>query len=280
MPRFATSDGLSLHYTDHGNGHPLLCLPGLTRCGRDFTFFAAHARDLRLITMDYRGRGQSDHDPNHANYNVVQESCDVVELLNHLGLDQVTILGTSRGGLIAMVLAATHGHRLSGVILNDVGPAISADGISRILAYVGKQPNAKTLDQAAHALMEAMAPQFPDVPLSRWQQQAEIQYQVTADGLALRYDPMLGQALREQVSTGETPDLWPLFDTLAVVPLGLIRGGNSDILNSDTLTEMRRRNPNMQVCEIPNRGHVPFLDEAPAITLIHDMIHTIAEKSR
>ncbi len=276
MPRFKTSDNLSLHYTDQGTGHPLLCLPGLTRCGRDFDFFAPHARDLRLITLDYRGRGQSDYDPSYANYNVVRESCDVIELLDHLGLERVSILGTSRGGLIAMVLAATHAHRLSGVTLNDVGPEISADGITRILTYVGKPPSFKTMDQAARALCDAMAPQFPDVPLSRWQQQAEIQYNETHDGLALRYDPQLAQALQDQAASGETPDLWPLFDALAVGPLGVIRGENSDILSSETLAEMQRRNPGLLICEIPNRGHVPFLDEAPAI----DLIHTITEMSR
>ncbi|WP_406648066.1 alpha/beta hydrolase [Aliisedimentitalea scapharcae] len=276
MPRFPTADGLFLHYTDQGTGHPLLCLPGLTRCGRDFDFFAPHARDLRLITLDYRGRGKSAYDPTYANYNVVQESCDVIELLDHLGLEKVSLLGTSRGGLIAMVLAATHAHRLSGVILNDVGPEISPDGIARILTYVGKPPRAKTLEQAASALGDAMAPQFPDVPLSRWQQQAEIQYLETDDGLTPRYDPMLAQALQDQAASGEAPDLWPLFDALASGPLGAIRGANSDILGPKTLADMQRRNPDMLFCTVPNRGHVPFLDEAPAI----ELIHTITEMSR
>jgi pimeloyl-ACP methyl ester carboxylesterase len=276
MPHFTTSDGLSLHFTDTGTGQPLLCLPGLTRCGRDFDFFAPHAQGLRLITLDYRGRGQSEYDPDYSNYNVPREAQDVVELLDHLGLERVTILGTSRGGLIAMMLAATAPDRLAGVILNDVGPVVGAAGIARIFAYLGKAPVSKTIDQAAAALKGAMEAEFPDVPLSRWRDQAAIQHNQTGDGLALRYDTKLLTALMEQAAAGPTPDLWPLFDALGPIPTGVIRGANSDILEPETLAEMQTRKPDLLVAEIPDRGHVPFLDEAPALTLIH----RITEMSR
>src|SRR5699024_8561674 len=111
MAYFTTGDGLSLYYEDHGDGPAVLCLAGLTRNSRDFDLLAPHLPDIRLIRMDYRGRGQSDHDPDHGNYNVMREAQDVVELLDHLELERVVTLGTSRGGLIAMALAATHRDR-------------------------------------------------------------------------------------------------------------------------------------------------------------------------
>lgn len=276
MSTFTTSDGLSLHFSNTGSGQPLLCLAGLTRCGRDFEFFAPHARDLRMITLDYRGRGKSEYDPNHANYNVLRESQDVIELLDHLGLEKASILGTSRGGLIAMTLAATNPERLSAVILNDVGPVVAPSGIARIMEYVGKRPASETLDQAASALQAVMAPEFPDVPLERWRQQAEIQFEVTQTGLDLRYDDQLRTALLEQAASGEVPDLWPLFEAVSKFPLGVIRGANSDILDAATLADMQDRNPRMIVGEVPNRGHVPFLDEPEALGVIRQVLGAIS----
>lgn len=274
MVHFATSDGLQIYFEDTGTGQPLLCLPGLTRTTRDFDFLAPHMTDVRMITMDYRGRGQSDFDATFANYNVLREAQDVVELLDHLGLERVTLLGTSRGGLIAMALAAGHIGRLAGVILNDVGPVVSAAGITRIMEYVGKPPNSTTYDQAALALKSVMDPQFPDVPLAVWRQQAEAQYAQTDTGLVLRYDPRLREALVEQAAAGPPPDLWPLFDALLPLPVGVVRGANSDILEPETLGEMQTRHPHLIASQVPNRGHVPFLNEPQALHVIRTILET------
>lgn len=97
MPDFTTFDGLRLHYEDQGEGQPILCLSGLTRTTQDFQYLAPHLSNARLIALDYRGRGKSDWaDP--STYTVPVEGRDVIELLDHLGLEQVSIIGTSRGG--------------------------------------------------------------------------------------------------------------------------------------------------------------------------------------
>lgn len=272
MAFFTTSDDTRLYYSDTGTGTPLLCLAGLTRCSRDFSFLAPHVSDLRMITMDYRGRGQSDHDPDFMNYNIFRESHDVIELLDHLGVGRVVVLGTSRGGLIAMALAASHPERLSAVILNDVGPVIEPVGIAKIMDYVGKQPTSSTYDEAAQALQHAMAQQFPGVSLERWRQQAEIQYEQTDKGLTLRYDPALRTALLDQAAAGATPDMWLFFDALRDIPTGVIRGANSDVLGKNTLDEMHRRHPGLISADIPDRGHVPFLDEPQSLDLIRKVI--------
>ncbi|MCE8548239.1 alpha/beta hydrolase [Ruegeria pomeroyi] len=272
MASFTSSDGLRLFYEDEGTGQPLLCLAGLTRCSRDFEFLRPHVTDLRLIRLDYRGRGQSDYDPDYRNYNVLREAHDAIELLDHLALDRVSVLGTSRGGMIAMALAASHPDRLAGVILNDVGPVIEPAGIARIMDYVGKKPVSKTHDQAALALKQAMEPQFPGVPLSVWRKQAEIQYAATDQGLALRYDDGLHKALLDQAATGAIPDLWLFFEALRGIPTAVLRGANSDILGAGTVAEMHRRYPGLISAEVPDRGHVPFLDEPQSLDLIRRIL--------
>ncbi len=272
MPFFTTSDNRRIYYEDNGTGAPVLCLAGLTRNGRDFSFLAPHISDYRMITMDYRGRGRSDHDPDHTNYNIQREALDAIELLDHLALNRVVILGTSRGGLIAMALAISHRHRLAGVILNDVGPVIEPAGIAKIMEYVGKPPVSRTLDQAARQLKQAMDPHFPGVPLSIWQRQAEFQYEDQGGHLSLRYDPALRTALIEQAAAGVVPDLWPLFEALRDLPVGVIRGANSDILGRETLAQMQTRHPGLSVAEVPDRGHVPFLDEPTSLTVIRKIL--------
>lgn len=276
MARFRTSDGLNLHFEDSGAGQPLLCLPGLTRNTRDFDFLAPHMTSHRLIAMDYRGRGQSDFAEDFHSYTVMREAQDVVDLLDHLDLGAVTILGTSRGGLIAMALAAGHPDRVAGVILNDVGPEVAGGGIARIMDYVGRPPTARTLEAAAEAMQAALGPQFPGVSPDRWRRLASAQYAETGEGLALRYDPRLRDALLAQAEAGPVPDLWPLFDALAGRPLGALRGANSDILSPETLARMQARNPALLAVTVPDRGHVPFLDEPESLTLIHRILKDTA----
>lgn len=274
MPDFRTSDGRRLYFEQSGSGDPVLCLSGLTRNSSDFSFVQPHLNGMQLIMMDYRGRGRSDHDPDYMNYNIFRESLDAIDLLDHLNLPRTAILGTSRGGLIAMALAASHPERLTHVILNDVGPVIEPAGIAKIMDYVGKEPASKTYEQAAHALMSGMATQFPDVPYDRWLAQAKVQYNTTADGLTLRYDPALRTALLEQAATGAIPDMWMFFEALNGIPTGVLRGANSNVLSAETLAEMHRRHPGLISADVPNRGHVPFLDEPESLALIHKVLST------
>ncbi len=273
MARFTTSDGLSLHYEDEGKGPAILCLAGLTRNSADFSFVLPHLGGRRVIRMDYRGRGQSDHAPDYMSYNILREGQDAIELMDHLGLDRAVILGTSRGGLIAMALAYMHPARLSGVVLNDIGPEVDPKGLERIMDYVGRAPDLPDLDTAAAALAHVHATGFPGVPLARWRQQAGFMFHEKPDGgLGIRYDARLRDALIGQAGAGEAPDLWLLFDALRDLPLAAIRGANSDLLTAATLTAMQARHPGMITATVPDRGHVPFLDEPEALAAIHALL--------
>ena len=193
MATFTTSDGLSLHYTDEGAGLPVLCLAGLTRTGADFDYVMPHLSGHRVIRLDYRGRGQSEW-ADHATYTIPHEAADVLTLMNHLDLDKAAILGTSRGGLNAMGLAMIAHDHLLGVALNDVGPELDAKGIEFIMGYLGRNPAAKTYEEAAAAMARAF-PEFRGVPESRWLEEVQRHYTATEDGLKITYDPHLRDAL-------------------------------------------------------------------------------------
>ena len=276
MNRFETSDGLSLAYLDGGAGLPLLCLPGLTRDASDFDDLAAAVGGShRLIRLSPRGRGSSDRDPDYRNYAIPVEARDALELLDHLGLDRAVIVGTSRGGLLAIVIAATARDRLAGVLLNDIGPEIAPEGLEAIMGYLGIAPAARDFDEAAAALRARMGPAFPDLAPERWRVLARRWFaQDPRGGLALTYDPRLRDAVEEN-SAQPAADMWPLFDALDGLPVAVVRGVNSDILSAETLAKMRTRRPDLIVAEVPGRGHVPFLDEPEALAALGTLLSRV-----
>ena len=259
---FTASDGARIAYRDEGAGLPLLCLSGLTRTMADFDYLIPHLPPVRVIRMDYRGRGQSQW-TGAASYTVPVEGRDALELLDHLGVAQAAILGTSRGGLVAMLLAAVARPRLLGVALNDIGPVIEKVGLDRIFDYLGRNPAAKTHAALAEALPR-LSPGFADVPASRWMEEAQKHYVTSDRGLAITYDPALREAFLAAFD-GPPVDAWPLFDACAGLPLALIRGANSDLLSPATAAEMCRRRPDMIFADVPGRAHIPFLDEPESL---------------
>lgn len=266
MPHFDAADGARLHYLDEGDGLALLCLPGLTRTTGDFDYLRPHLPPLRLIRMDYRGRGKSDW-TGAATYTVPQEAADALALLDHLGVEQAAILGTSRGGIIGMYLCATAGDRVRGLCLNDVGPVLDPLGLNRIRDYVGRRPAARTHAAAAVALQHT-SHGFANVPPERWMAEARLHFVETPQGLDITYDPALRQSFLAALEA-QTGDAWPLFAASCGRPLALIRGANSDLLTEATAAEMLARCPGMIWEDVPDRGHIPFLDEPEAISVVH-----------
>lgn len=262
---FTAADGARLAYRDEGAGLPVLCLSGLTRNMADFDYALPALSGCRVIRMDYRGRGESQW-TGAATYTVPLEAQDALALLDHLGLPGAAILGTSRGGLIGMFLGLVARPRLLGLCLNDVGPEIHRPGLERIKDYVGRNPAARTLREIAAKMPKAMAG-FAKVPESRWEEEVSHFYDETPKGLRIKYDPSLREAFHTAFS-GPPVDLWPLFDGLSGLPLALIRGANSDLLSPETAAEMARRRPDMIHAEVPDRGHVPFLDEPAAVAAL------------
>jgi pimeloyl-ACP methyl ester carboxylesterase len=258
----------------HAGGLPLLALAGLTRDGRDFDYLARNLPgDVRLIRLDSRGRGGSAW-TGPQTYTVGQEAMDVLALMDHLTLDRVALIGSSRGGLLGLVIGAMPGRRLLGLCLNDVGPKVERAGLMRIGAYVGVEPTVETLEEIADRMQAAM-PGFERVPPLRWQEEV-IRHYVQLDGrVGLTYDPALRVAFDAAMAVDPLPDLWAQFDACAGLPLALIRGAASDVLGRATAEEMCRRRPDMLYAEVPGRGHIPFLDEPEALAVIRSWLDLV-----
>lgn len=271
---FTSLDGLRLyarHYSAPGSRlRPVLCLPGLTRNSRDFHDIAMAlstgetARDV--YALDYRGRGRSQYDRDWRNYTVAVEMLDVQDLIVLLGLEKPTIIGTSRGGLIAMALAASRPGAIGAVVLNDIGPVIERDGLTRIAGYVGNTPLPSSWDDAARLVAELNRRAFPAVPEDQWAEVARQWFNDDKGYPAPGYDPALAKAF--SATNGPIPALWPQFSALSHVPLLILRGEHSDILSETTVKEMCARHPRCTAVTVAGQGHAPLLKDAPTISAI------------
>jgi pimeloyl-ACP methyl ester carboxylesterase len=274
-------DGLRLHVREHGErtapGLPVVCLPGLARTTQDFEALAGALagdprRPRRVLALDYRGRGLSDHDPNPDNYAIPVELEDVLSVLTARGVASAVFVGTSRGGLILMALAAARPGAIAGAILNDIGPVIETKGLMRIKGYVGKLPQPLGFEDGAEILRRLFGGQFPRLGDADWLAAARRTWREQNGRLVLTYDPALARALAAVDPDHPLPPLWPQFDALAAVPLMVIRGANSDLLSAATVEAMRARRRAMSVVEVPDQGHAPLLAEADTIARIADFV--------
>ncbi|WP_166417515.1 alpha/beta fold hydrolase [Cochlodiniinecator piscidefendens] len=272
MKHFTTSDGIKLAYSDEGEGIPLICLSGLTRNSSDFDYVVPHLKSNRIIRLDYRGRGASEW-ANHATYTIPVEARDTLELMGHLGLQKAAFLGTSRGGLIAMGLAAFAKQCLLGVCLNDIGPSLAPEGLKNIMTYLGRRPPQKTFEEVAQSRAKFMIG-FDNISDQRWLEEAHRHYIEVENGLNINYDRNLRKAV-EEAAKQPSADLWPFFDALDGIPLALIRGQNSDLLSMETVDEMQCRRPDLMFADVPDRAHVPFLDEPQSLAVIHRFLDKI-----
>lgn len=260
------SDGLRLHVREYRSaaGIPVVCLPGLARTTADFDALAAalvHGeRPRRVIAIDSRGRGKSEYDPDPQNYNVAVELADVVTVLAALQIRQAVFVGSSRGGILTMLLAAAQPAPIAGAVLHDIGPVIEPSGLARIKGYVGKLPRPSSLAEGADILRRLFGAHFPKLTGEHWLAAARRTWKDDNGALAPTYDVQLACTLAEFDSERLPPPLWEQFDALARVPVLVIRGANSDILSQATVNAMRARHPDFECIEVADQGHVPLLE--------------------
>lgn len=270
--RYYTShDGLRLFYHDFAPerpGTPVICLPGLTRNSRDFDELAVHlSAARRVLTPDLRGRGFSDHDPEWRNYHPGTYVKDVWTLLDLLSIDKIIVIGTSLGGLIAMGMASQNANRLAGVVMNDIGPEVAAEGLARIQAYTGKLPPVANWDEARAQTRQIYGAWLPGLSDAEWDKMTWRAYRAGADGVPVQdIDRNIGRAVREVGP--QVGDPWTLFDALRDTPTLLLHGVLSDILSPEIIRKMRARKPDLRVVDVPGRGHVPLLNERECIKAI------------
>jgi pimeloyl-ACP methyl ester carboxylesterase len=280
--RFITTrDGLKLFVRAYGtptsNRLPVFCLHGLARNSADFHRLAValsgnSANPRQVFAMDYRGRGRSDYDPNPDNYNVGVELNDLLTVLGALLIAQAVFIGTSRGGILTMHLASVRPDVIAGAVLNDLGPVIEPQGLTRIKGYVGKLSQPASLEEAAEMLRRLFGAQFTSLTADDWRAFADRTFEARDGKLVPSYDPALAQGLAALDSEQPLPPTWPQFDALAGAPVMVVRGANSDLLSPDSVTAMRQRRPDLQFVEVAGQGHAPLLMEDDIIARLADFV--------
>jgi pimeloyl-ACP methyl ester carboxylesterase len=271
-----SKDGLRLHYRDYAGGGdgrpPILCIPGLTRNARDFGPVADRlAGEWRLICVELRGRGESAYAKDPMTYVPLTYLQDLEALIEELKLPRFVLFGTSLGGLLTMLLAATGSDRIAGALLNDIGPVVEPAGLARIRTYVGKQANWPTWLHAARGIQQGNFAIYPDYEIEQWLAMAKRLCKLTPAGrIVYDYDMKIAEPMK---LPGEAAiDMWPAFESLGGRPALLLRGAHSDVLSVATAEEMASRVDGLDYVTVPGIGHAPALDEPESVAAIDRLL--------
>jgi len=275
---YTVHDGLRLYARDYGDRKspalPVICLAGLTRNSKDFHDIAVHlSRERRVLALDYRGRGRSEYANDWKSYNPLVELADTLALLAREGIEEAAVIGTSRGGLLAMLMAAVRPAGLKAVILNDIGPEIASEGLLRIRGYLQHAPGPSHWHDAQDHLKKTN-PGFRNLTESQWMAFARRIFRDVRGKAWIDYDPNLRKTFLsyDDIIKGRIPTLWPQFAAMSAIPALVIRGQNSDLLTVETLSKMRKLKPGLKTITVPDRGHTPFLTENGLFQAIETLI--------
>ncbi|MGH7020390.1 MAG: alpha/beta fold hydrolase, partial [Brevundimonas sp.] len=267
--RWTSPDGLSLFARDYAPADgpaklPVIAIHGLTRNSADFEVIAALIAQSgrRVLAVDVRGRGRSDRAPDPMTYTPDVYAKDVVALMEQAGIEKAVFLGTSMGGLITMALTAIKPKAIAAAIINDVGPELAVEGLTRIAAYAGQPLVVETWDDAAayaRRINETALPHYTDAD---WAAFARRTFREGTEGApVLDYDPDISAPIKAAGAKALIPNLWPYFRALArKKPTLLLRGATSDLLSPAIVAKMRKAAPTMAYAEVPGIGHAPMLD--------------------
>lgn len=258
-----------VEWGEPANPRVLVCVHGLTRNGRDFDDLAmALSAHYRVICPDIVGRGQSDWLVDKLGYNIPQYATDILVMLRELGVKEVDWVGTSMGGLIGMGIASQPKSPIRRMVLNDVGPVITAVSLKRIGEYVGRAPDFPSLE-AAEMFIRGVSADFGNLSDAQWRHLTEHSVKQEGGVWKLRYDPGIGDAFRVAPEADVT--IWPIYDMIKC-PTLVIRGANSDLLRPETVEEMESRGPHAKAVEIPDVGHAPMLMEPAQIDIVRQFL--------
>ena len=256
---------------DPGNRRVLVCVHGLSRCGRDFDSLArAMAGEYRVVCPDVPGRGLSGWLKNPMEYQVQTYVADMVTLLARLDADSVHWVGTSMGGMMGMALASLAETPVQKLVLNDVGPIVTAVSLARIGDYLGKAPTFPDFAAAVQYIRAVSAP-FGAHSDAEWSVLTEHVVRRQADGgYRMHYDPAIAVPF-SAAQPDKDIELWPYYDAIKC-PTLVLRGALSDLLRRETLEEMAGRGPRAKTVEIPDVGHAPTLMHQDQIAIVRDFL--------
>jgi len=270
-----TVNGLRLRYLEWGSpgALPLVCVHGYTSSAEAFNAVARRLEDrAHLIAMDVRGHGESAWSPDGA-YQYADQAGDLAALVDRLGIERFVLIGTSMGGVIAMVYAAQHADRLRGLVLNDIGPDAEA-GSSRITGLVRSRPaDFASLEEAMEYRRET-SPITAARPLEDQRETALGVLRQRPDGRwAWKLDPTY---IEQRIARGAPvrPQLWPMLETLPC-PAQVVWGTDSDVLSEAQAKRMVAALPRGELVSVPGIGHAPTLVEAPVLTALDRLLAVV-----
>jgi pimeloyl-ACP methyl ester carboxylesterase len=290
-------DGLSLYarvYGDVSDKLPIVCLAGLTRNSIDFHALALHfsGQGRRVIALDSRGRGKSDYDSDWQHYNLAVELNDTLTVLAALNVTKAIFIGTSRGGMMTMLLASFKPEMIAGAVLNDIGPVLEVDGLRRIQSYVGQMTVPSSYEEAIKILKFISNGQFSGLSEVEWQYfvrttwaEESVESSISATArpslreeskkLKIRYDLSIAQSIQTIDLTKPIPDMWAQFEALKHVPVLSLRGEHSDLFSVATQQEMSRRHPACASCTVAGQAHAPLLADELSLTRIEVFVENV-----
>ncbi|MEH6757724.1 MAG: alpha/beta hydrolase [Parasphingorhabdus sp.] len=273
-----SEDGLTLHYRDYpGNDAktPIICVPGLTRNARDFAHLGDWLKgDRRIIMVNLRGRGDSDYAKDSATYNVKTYVNDIVTLMDEIKLPKAVFIGTSLGGVVTMIMAASHPEKVAGVVINDIGPEIDQSGLDRISENVGQGRSFDTWAHAARDKAEESGDIHPDYRLNDWIAYAKKLYRMNSSGrIKLDYDMKISEPFERK--GGSNVVLWRALETLSNVPTLILRGESSDLFSDATARKMLEKLNKAELVTVPRVGHAPTLEEPTSLDAIAALLQRI-----
>lgn len=261
---YQVPDGLTLYARDYPGPDDragcVLLMHGLTRNSRDFDVLADRLSEhFRVLVPEQRGRGRSEWDSQPDRYGIPTYVNDMFELLEAVGEDHVAAVGTSMGGLMAMVMNAMRPGVFTHVVLNDIGPELSKEGLDRISGYVGQGGIISTWEEAVAYNRAINAVAFPSLSDQQWGEFTRQLFGERNGAPFLDYDPAISQAVRSDEGSALPPDLWSVYAQLESQPLMLIRGAISDLLDTDIKDRMIQSVPDLLYLEVADVGHAPML---------------------
>lgn len=274
---YASDDGLALYYrtckpalTASGACPTILCLHGVSRNHRDFMpLVNSGALCANWILVDLRGRGHSQYDSNPDNYNPTVYVADILRLLDFLQLPTVDVIGTSLGGILAMLLNHQYPERIGRVVLNDIGAFVARDAVGNISTYLRNARHHDSWADAVAAIKPIYGEFFTHLTDTDWLALAQRLFRQHGNGEVVPdYDPALFAN-----ATAYELDLWPFFNSLQGKPTLVLRGANSVLLPPATLQQMLDMRPDLLSATIPHRGHAPFLDEPNSLAALKSFFY-------
>ncbi|MYA62043.1 MAG: alpha/beta hydrolase, partial [Dehalococcoidia bacterium] len=251
------------HYLDYGRADlpPMLLLHGMRDSALSWDIFArAMSEEYRVLSLDSRGHGDSDHaGPN--GYRFDRYVSDIESLTDHLDLDGMIIVGHSAGGRYAWSYAVRHPDHVRALVVVDIDPdPYNPQTASDLRASVAEPASWPTQDdffaylktRRVHTPEDALRKQVPAVAAQ------------TMDG------NYVWKADIRIVTEYERPDLWESWGRISC-PVLLVRGRQSTLLTHETAVKMRASLPSSQIrlAELEGGGHWFYQDfpEAFEITV-------------